>query len=71
MVFIDGDHDYKAVMCDLATWAPRTKKLICGHDFNDPMYPGVKQAVYEYFGAEFVTPGPDGLWAAYSDDKQA
>ena len=70
MVFIDGDHDYKAVMCDLATWAPRAKKLICGHDFNDPMYPGVKQAVYEYFGAEFVTPGPDGLWAAYSDDER-
>jgi hypothetical protein len=34
------------------------------------MYPGVKQAVYEYFGADVITPGPDGLWAAYSDDEK-
>lgn len=70
MVFIDGNHDYKAVMSDLSTWAPRTKKLICGHDLTDPNYPGVKQAVYEYFGADVITPGPDSLWAAYSGDDK-
>jgi hypothetical protein len=69
MVFLDGNHDYEAVMADLATWAPRTKKLICGHDLNDPMYPGVKQAIYEYFGADAITPGPDSLWAVYSGDE--
>jgi len=64
MVFIDGDHSYEAVKADLLAWAPRTKKLICGHDFNDPLYPGVKQAVHEYFGAESIRVGPDSLWSA-------
>jgi hypothetical protein len=62
MVFIDGDHSYEAALSDIETWAPRTKKLICGHDFNDPLYPGVKQAVYEYFGADRVVSGPDSIW---------
>jgi len=67
MTFLDGDHSYEAVMADLKAWAPRTKKMICGHDFNDPMYPGVRQAVYEYFGADSVKVGPDSLWSAYAD----
>lgn len=67
MVFIDGDHSYEAVKADLKTWGPRTRKLICGHDFNDPLYPGVRQAVYEYFGADVVKVGPDSLWSAYAD----
>jgi hypothetical protein len=69
MVFLDGDHSYEAVMTDLKAWAPRTKKMICGHDFNDPMYPGVKQAVYEYFGADAIKVGPDSLWSAEAEDK--
>lgn len=68
MVFIDGDHSYEAVRADLKAWAPRTKKLICGHDFNDPMYPGVKRAVYEFFGADSIKTGPGSLWSAYADD---
>ena len=64
MVFIDGDHSYEAVKADLLAWAPRTRKLICGHDFNDPLYPGVKQAVHEYFGADAIRVGPDSLWSA-------
>jgi hypothetical protein len=67
MVFIDGDHSYEAVKADLKAWGPRTRKLICGHDFNDPLYPGVRQAVYEYFGADSVKVGPDSLWSAYAD----
>jgi hypothetical protein len=67
MVFIDGDHSYEACLADIKAWAPRTKKLICGHDFNDPLYPGVKRAVYEYFGADRVKTGPDSIWSAESD----
>ena len=62
MVFIDGDHSYDGVKSDLETWAPRAKKLLCGHDLNDPNYPGIRQALYEFFGADRVASGPDSLW---------
>jgi precorrin-6B methylase 2 len=45
MVFIDGNHDYKFVKEDILQWTPKAKKLICGHDYNHPDYPGVKHAV--------------------------
>ena len=60
--FFDDDHSYEALMAGLTAWAHRTTKLICGHDFNDPMYPGVKQAVYEFFGKDRVKQGPDSIW---------
>ena len=63
MVFIDGDHAYEAVMEDLKTWTHRAKKLICGHDLDDPLYPGVRQAIYEFFGADRVVAGPGSLWS--------
>jgi hypothetical protein len=62
MVFFDDDHSYEALMAGLDAWAHRTTKLICGHDFTDPMYPGVKQAVYEFFGKDRVKQGPDSIW---------
>jgi len=62
MVFIDGDHGKEAFLADLETWAPRTTKLLCGHDFTDPMYPGVKEALYEFYGKDRVKQGPDSIW---------
>lgn len=62
MTFFDGDHSKEGLMADLKAWVPRTTKLICGHDLNDPNYPGVRQALYEYFGADRVASGPDSLW---------
>ena len=59
MVFIDGDHDYAMVKKDLELWAPRTKKLVCGHDLN---VPGVEQAVMEYYGRERVHAGAHVIW---------
>ena len=50
MVFIDAEHTYEDVKADLLTWLPKAKKLICGHDYNDPSWPGVKQAVDEILG---------------------
>lgn len=50
MVFIDGDHSYESIRDDIKAWLPKTSKLICGHDYGDPLAPGVKQAVDEKFG---------------------
>lgn len=46
MIFIDGAHTYEAVKRDLEIWAPKAKKLICGHDYQ---WEGVAKAVKEYF----------------------
>lgn len=54
MVFIDGNHDAAQVRADIAAWLPKTKRLICGHDYApDPTtagYPDVKAVVDEIFG---------------------
>jgi predicted O-methyltransferase YrrM len=49
MVFIDGDHRLDTVVRDIkkAYELLRPGGLICGHDYNHPMWPGVKQAVDE------------------------
>ena len=49
MVFIDGDHKYESVIDDIESWLPKTKKIICGHDYGLPDSPGVKKAVDEKF----------------------
>jgi len=50
MVFIDGNHEYESVRDDIKAWLPKTKRLICGHDYEDPLARGVKRAVDEVFG---------------------
>lgn len=61
MVFIDGAHDYDSVVADIAAWLPKARRLICGHDYNHPGYPGVKAAVDEVFG-ERVHPAIGDGW---------
>ena len=62
MVFIDAGHDYKSVLEDLKAWAPRAKKIVCGHDLDDPVCPDVRTALNEYFGAGKFEKGPDTIW---------
>lgn len=50
MVFIDGAHDYDPVRADFAAWLPKARRLVCGHDYNHPGFPGVRAAVDEIFG---------------------
>lgn len=59
MVFIDGAHDYASVVADLQAWLPKTKRLICGHDYYDTDQWAVKRAVDEMFG-DRVQPAIDG-----------
>jgi hypothetical protein len=50
MVWIDGDHSFEATKADIETWLPKTRKLICGHDWNHEGFPGVREAVSDVLG---------------------
>ena len=50
MVFLDGNHDYEPLCKELDVWLPKTKRVLCGHDYNEVYWPGVAQAVDEKFG---------------------
>jgi predicted O-methyltransferase YrrM len=66
MVFIDGAHAYGSVLADIAAWLPKTRKLICGHDYitaDYAGYPDVAKAVHEVFGEDRVTcPEGTAIW---------
>ena len=49
VVWLDGCHDYDSVMRDLNNYDKHAKLLICGHDYGHPDFPGVKQAVDEFY----------------------
>ncbi len=49
LVFVDAEHTYEAVSCDIMSWRPLLKPggIIAGHDYGHPLYPGVRAAVDE------------------------
>lgn len=49
-VYIDGCHEYEAVLADLRFFLARVKRggLICGDDYDDKNYGRVNQAVAEF-----------------------
>lgn len=66
MVFIDGDHSREGIAADIEYWLPRTRKLICGHDYTwDPPrgYPDVKAVVDETFGDRASVAPDTAIWA--------
>lgn len=64
MTFIDGDHTYDGVMADIEHWLPKTRRLICGHDYRnaDGGYPDVFTATAEVFGSRVKQPPQTNLW---------
>jgi len=44
MIFIDADHSYEACSEDIRLWLPKCRKLLCGHDYQNP---SVKRACEE------------------------
>ena len=64
MVFIDGDHSYESIKADVEYWLPRTRMLICGHDYSEEGgYPDVKRYVDEKFGPSIWVPARTSIWA--------
>jgi len=49
MVFIDASHDEVSFRADVEAWLPKTRKILCGHDYCD-MWPDVKKVVDELLG---------------------
>lgn len=50
-LMLDGDHNYDAIKADIDAWLPKMKKggVISGDDY---LWPGVKQAADDAFGAK-------------------
>jgi len=65
-VYIDGRHEYEYVAHDLRLWVPKVKigGWVMGHDYTNPITPGVKRAVDEFFGA------PDHVFCDWSFAKR-
>lgn len=61
-VFIDGDHSFDAVQRDIVLYslALRPGGLMCGHDYDNPYYPGVTRAVKSLIPQ--VQRGPGLIW---------
>lgn len=65
-VYIDADHSYEGVNRDLCIWYDKVRigGVIGGHDYGHVDFPGVAQAIDEYFGRlnwKIQTEG-EGVW---------
>jgi hypothetical protein len=58
MVFIDAGHSYDEVKADIEAWAPKTVKVLAGHDYH---LPDVRRAVDEAFGDRVKT-AAESIW---------
>ena len=63
--FIDANHTYESVAADIGYWLPKTRRLICGHDYGGT-YRGVKRAVDEAFGDRVIDAG-GRVWGVLVD----
>jgi SAM-dependent methyltransferase len=67
LVFIDAAHDYNSVANDIKAWEPLLIRggLLCGHDYCDSRWPGVRRAVDELCpGRQVMQPngGERSIW---------
>lgn len=68
-VFIDANHSYQSVKEDLDAWLPKTRGIICGHDFGGT-YKGVQKAVEEKFGRDKIISPGKRLWGYIVKDEE-
>lgn len=63
MVFIDGMHDEASVVADIEGWLPKTRKLICGHDYvPGGGFPDVAVVVDRVFGQRVKVADNTAIW---------
>lgn len=64
LVFIDANHDYNVVKNQILTWRKKVRPggILSGHNYGRKRLPGVKEAVDEIFGDDFLL-GQDEVWA--------
>ncbi len=65
-VYIDANHSYGGVYRDLCLWSGKVREggIIGGHDYGHADFPGVKQAIDEFFGrfAWEIHEEGEGVW---------
>ena len=57
MTFIDAGHGFDDVVADIRAWLPKTRRLICGHDYS---FTDVQKAVTQELGT--VELGVGDIW---------
>lgn len=64
LVFVDADHEYEKVLLDIKAWENKVRSggILCGDDYNNPNWPGVKKAVDEYFPNVNAVEPPVCVW---------
>jgi glycosyltransferase involved in cell wall biosynthesis len=62
LVFIDAGHTFEEVVSDIKNWAPKAKKILCGHDYCDA-WPQTMKAVNLMFGKPDEVIG--SIWVKY------
>jgi hypothetical protein len=69
MLYVDGDHSFSGVDFDLRAWTPYVKQggVIAGHDYDDPRYPGVRQAALQFFPESKIKTFRDLSWMAWKE----
>ena len=71
MTFIDGNHAPEYVKADVEAWLPKTRKIICGHDFSKN-WPGVVEVVEELFPDRYELVGDRcSIWVVRLEDGPA
>jgi predicted O-methyltransferase YrrM len=70
LVFLDAGHTYEEVKQDIELWLPliRPGGIICGHDYGDPGFPDIEQAVGEMLGCVHVA-GKTVWWKRIEQSK--
>jgi predicted O-methyltransferase YrrM len=50
LLYVDADHSMEGCVGDLRDWVPlvRAGGIVCGDDYENPGYPGVKEAWDQY-----------------------
>ncbi|HEY4329142.1 MAG TPA: class I SAM-dependent methyltransferase [Phycisphaerae bacterium] len=67
-LYVDADHSYESARDDIRTWFPfvRPGGIVAGHDYGQPLWPGVQNAVDEVLGEMGLkaTTGRGTVWWA-------